>query len=283
MPKTQTKTKRACIDCHFISLSKLKWSMADVPTSTFGHLELDSSQREQARGSEIIATDPKRASRYMRDRITIVWFGGVMSITDSEHVLTCYKECWNGLNRDISENCYNVILETDRSDCIFFYPYKPSMAFKVADRFRKNEEESQSNQNEAKTVFAPVAEIEDSKNEQQERKNSKIITIDHTRKLLKYNGKEEKLEPKQLKLFELLWENKDQIVQRSVIDDVLWTKTYDRDPVSPMQIDQQINKLKDGLGKLGFKREIIKTHTKTTRSEGAYELHGNITSCLKES
>ncbi|MEE9238043.1 MAG: winged helix-turn-helix domain-containing protein [Thermodesulfobacteriota bacterium] len=119
--------------------------------------------------------------------------------------------------------------------------------------------------------------------EQQEGEVGEAIAIDRVRRLLKYKGKEAKVEPGQIKLFELLWKNKDKPVKRSDIDKELWPETDNQEPTSPIQIEQQVNSLRDGLEKLDFKREIIKTYRKTQLGEGAYELHSNLSSFLKKS
>ncbi len=107
------------------------------------------------------------------------------------------------------------------------------------------------------------------------------IEIDDDHKLLKYRGKEAKVEPKQIELFELLWKNKDEIVRRKEIDKELWPVTDSQEPTSPIQIEQQVNKLRDGLEGIGFKREIIETIKKTQINEGGYKFHSNLTSFLK--
>ena len=126
-----------------------------------------------------------------------------------------------------------------------------------------------------------VKDIEVSEGSQaveQESENEDVITIDHVRKLLKYKDHETRLEPKQIELFELLWENKDNDVGREEIYEKLWPG----EEVSPIQIEQQINKLREGLDKLGFKKEIITTHKKSQLSEGAYTFHSDLTSFLKQ-
>ncbi len=271
MPNKQTKAKLACIDCHFLVIEKLKADYGFNPPrlcSTNDHFETSPTEREQIKRKEAIAPD-------CPDEIE-------MHIDGFDFETCCHKDCWHGLYLRDHEDRYTTVVKTDRSDCFLFYQYRPTMDFEVADQFRIKGELSQSIQNKSKTVAAPVAEnVKPS--EKQESENGRVITIDRDRKLLKYNGTVEKLEPKQLQLFELLWEKKDEVVQRSVIDKVLWPGTYDIEPVSPIQIEQQINKLKDGLEKLGFKRDVIATHRKTHLCEGGYELHGNITSYLKES
>ncbi len=109
------------------------------------------------------------------------------------------------------------------------------------------------------------------------------IEIDYVRKSLKYNNNAIGLQAKQIELFKFLWENRDEIVRRSDIDKVLWPETDDKEPTSPTQIDQQINKLRDGLEKLGFKREIIMTHKKDQLGKGAYEFHSNLSAFLNDS
>jgi|TARA_B100001971_G_scaffold367_1_gene296 DNA-binding winged helix-turn-helix (wHTH) protein len=85
------------------------------------------------------------------------------------------------------------------------------------------------------------------------------------------------LEPKQIEVFELLCENKDKPVGRKEIYKKLWAG----EEVSPIQIEQQMNKLREGLDKLGFEKEIITTHKRTQLSEGAYTFHSNLASFLK--
>jgi DNA-binding winged helix-turn-helix (wHTH) protein len=105
-----------------------------------------------------------------------------------------------------------------------------------------------------------------------------VIEIDHDRKLLKYKNKTAELEPKQIELFELLWKNKDKVVYRNDILQELWSEEspYDR------QIEKHISNLRDGLEKLGFKRDIIKTHKKSQlANEGGYEFHSDLSTFLK--
>ncbi|MHC4270513.1 MAG: winged helix-turn-helix domain-containing protein [Planctomycetota bacterium] len=105
-----------------------------------------------------------------------------------------------------------------------------------------------------------------------------VIEIDHDRKLIKYKNKTAELEPKQIELFELLWKNKDKVVYRNDIIQELWPEEspYDR------QIEKHISNLRDGLEKLGFKRDIIKTHKKSQLvNEGGYEFHSDLSTFLK--
>jgi DNA-binding winged helix-turn-helix (wHTH) protein len=127
-----------------------------------------------------------------------------------------------------------------------------------------------------------LVSLEREGDEEKEQENLESIEIDSARKLIKYKGKNAKLEPKQIELFELMWENKDKVVKRKEIDKALWSETDDGDTVSPMQIDQQINKLREGLEKLGFKKVIIETYKKTQLNEGGYEFHSDLTSFLEE-
>ena len=111
------------------------------------------------------------------------------------------------------------------------------------------------------------------------------IVINCDRKLLIYRGKEVLLEPKQIKLFELLWENRDKTVRRKTICEKLWDgydKTHDQKYPDPAQVDQHMSKLRNGLDKLGFKREIIETIKKTQiNPDGGYIFNNNLASFLK--
>jgi DNA-binding winged helix-turn-helix (wHTH) protein len=117
-------------------------------------------------------------------------------------------------------------------------------------------------------------------------KIEETIEIDYDNKLLKFGSKEEKVEPKQIELHELLYvENKGETVRRKKICEKLWPdyhKTHDQKYPSDIQIDQQVNKLRDGLEELGFEREIIETIKKTQlNKEGGYKFHSNLTPFLK--
>lgn len=112
------------------------------------------------------------------------------------------------------------------------------------------------------------------------------IEIDGKNKLLKYNGEEAKLEPKQIELFELLQNQKDITVRNTKINETLWPDYHKTHPLKypvKSQIEQQVNKLRDGLEKLKLERNTIETIKETQLNEGGYQFHSNLTSFLKKS
>jgi|TARA_B100000315_G_scaffold259748_1_gene317002 hypothetical protein len=141
--KKQSKVKRACVDCHFISISQLKWGgHPEFPTYTEGNYVFGVSEREQARKKEDITTE---------------WGGHTMTLGDSEHVLTCYKGFWTEFDENITKkryglisriDRYRLIVEKDRGYCPDFLEYSPSMSFDHADRCLDEKKGLQSDQNE---------------------------------------------------------------------------------------------------------------------------------------
>ena len=115
--------------------------------------------------------------------------------------------------------------------------------------------------------------------------DEKIIEVDRDRKLLKYDTKKKKLEPKQLELFDLLWENKGEVVRRKDIRKKLWAdyeNTHDQISPAESQIDQHVSKLKKGLRELGFNNGIISTiKSKQLVDDGGYIFNSNLASFLK--
>jgi DNA-binding winged helix-turn-helix (wHTH) protein len=102
------------------------------------------------------------------------------------------------------------------------------------------------------------------------------IVIDRKFRLLKYkDDKKEKLEPIQIQILKLLYENKNKLVTRSVIQDNIWGSkdVYDK------QITDHMTKIRKAFTELGFGKEIIeaiKTIKKSRIAEGGYIFHSNI-------
>ena len=102
------------------------------------------------------------------------------------------------------------------------------------------------------------------------------IVIDRKFRLLKYNDdKKEKLEPIQIRILKLLYENKGKLVTRSVILDNIWGSrdVYDK------QITDHMTKIRKAFTELGFGKEVIeaiKTIKKSRIAEGGYIFHSNI-------
>jgi hypothetical protein len=236
--------ERVCVNCHFLRLIMLEMLTENHKSID---VEMSAGYREHFKMEDY---------EYIED-------------TEEPHIrsgVKCAEGCW-------SED-WPVMGEAKMQnwiDCPDFFEYAPGMEVKTARRHRDN-----------KTVVEPVKEVAGSEvsleNKKTEGKDKDVIAIDGVRKLLKYNDNEERLEPRQIELFGLLWEKKDEVVGREEIYQKLWPG----EEVSPTQIEQQINKLREGLGKLGFKKEIIKTHIKTQLSEGAYTFHSDLTSFLKQ-
>ncbi len=138
MSRTTTKAKRACIDCHFLAIVNLEWDFQvnpPVANCTDIHYEASLSKREQIRQKEAIT--------FPHHPVVEMEFDG------SDFELGCHKGVWCGLYLRDHEDRYTTVVKTGRSKCIYFYPYKPSMDFDVADQFRVKEGLSQSNENKS--------------------------------------------------------------------------------------------------------------------------------------
>ena len=102
------------------------------------------------------------------------------------------------------------------------------------------------------------------------------IVIDRKFRLLKYkDDKKEKLEPIQIQILKLLYENKNKLVTRSAIQDNIWGSkdVYDK------QITDHMTKIRKAFTELGFGKEVIeaiKTIKKSRIAEGGYIFHSNI-------
>ena len=102
------------------------------------------------------------------------------------------------------------------------------------------------------------------------------IVIDRKFRLLKYkDDKNEKLEPIQIQILKLLYENKNKLVTRSAIQDNIWGSkdVYDK------QITDHMTKIRKAFTELGFGKEVIeaiKTIKKSRIAEGGYIFHSNI-------
>ncbi len=141
--KKQSKVKHACVNCHFISISQLKWGgHPEFPTYTEGNYVFGVSERNQAERQE---------------DITAEWGGHVMTLGDSEHVLTCYKGFWTEFDENVTKkryglisrmDRYRLIVEKDRVYCPDFLEYEPSTSFANADKILEKKKRLQSGQNE---------------------------------------------------------------------------------------------------------------------------------------
>ena len=138
--KKQRKNKRACVDCHFISISQLQFGSRGLADSTAHNHGLGYSERDQVRRKEAITVEDENSDKKEKPFVLL---------SDLELVLTCYKKCWTELHPDVPNECYEFLVKTDRSDCIYFFKYRPSMTFEVADEHIKMES-LQLKQNEAK-------------------------------------------------------------------------------------------------------------------------------------
>ena len=108
----------------------------------------------------------------------------------------------------------------------------------------------------------------------QEGETTKEIEIDSVDKLLKYGGIEIKLEPIQMQLLVLLYENKDNLVTRNDILDHIWRGMH----VYEQQITDHISKIRRSFSRLGFSKGIIRTVKKSRGSDGGYIFNSKIAS-----
>ena len=269
--KKQSKDKRACVDCHFVALRQLKWEGLSTPTDTEGPYELGVLQREQVRKKEDVTV--KWDNLYKPDT----------KLVDSEHILACYQDVWDEFNENFTikhrgmvdpKFRYRILVEEDRSNCIKFFMYTPSMSFEVAEEQRKAESlQSKQNSSEGNITdsgennFPPVTP--DSADAGKE-----SILVDSVYKLLKYKEKEEKLEPLQIQLLRLLYMNRDSIVSRRYILDHIWNGS----DVYEQQVTDHISRIKKAFKKLGYEKDIIETIIKSRVSEGGYIFKNNTVS-----
>ncbi len=141
--ESERKAKRACIDCHFLGIGSIE-RILDITMNRFDpqfrsvHAEAYPSHREQIKKKE---------------NITLEDYGPSASeeVDGNDFMLGCYKKCWDEAILDGYEKRYATVVETDRSDCIFFYRYRLSMPFKIADKMHEKAELLQSSQNKSKS------------------------------------------------------------------------------------------------------------------------------------
>jgi len=206
----------------------------------------------------MVAVKLQRLKDKAGKRKTIIKEFNVPKKSDVEKIKKEYSN-YSLKSVEVADKEYEVVLERPTIPSVLIVSF---MGGEVPKSFRR----------EFDGEFEEIQELEE------------LIEIDHARKSLTYNKKVAILEPKQIELFKLLWDNKDEVVKRNEIDMALWPKTDNEEPESPIQIEQQVNKLRNGLSKLGFKKEIIQTHTKNQLvEEGAYEFHSDLSSFLEES
>ncbi len=113
--------------------------------------------------------------------------------------------------------------------------------------------------------------------------NEEVVTVDSAHRLLTYKEEDEKLEPIQIQLLELLYGDKDNLVTRNRILKRLWGGVI----VYEKQITDHISKIRKALKGLGFeeevvKKEMIETIRKSSATSGGYKFHSNlITLCFR--
>ena len=110
--KKQSKDKRACIDCHFLTLLQIggehyEYPDLDVIPSVIGSNQVPLSFREQIKKKEDLTFESP--------------FDGY------DYVLGCYEECWSELQPEAYKKRYETVVETSRNDCIFFFENNPDM------------------------------------------------------------------------------------------------------------------------------------------------------------
>jgi|TARA_B100000315_G_scaffold36862_1_gene31459 hypothetical protein len=110
--KKQSKDKRACIDCHFLTLLQIggehyEYPDLDVIPSVIGSNQVPLSFREQIKKKEDLTFESP--------------FDG------NDYLLGCYEECWSELQPDTYKKRYKTVVETSRNDCIFFFENNPDM------------------------------------------------------------------------------------------------------------------------------------------------------------
>jgi DNA-binding winged helix-turn-helix (wHTH) protein len=125
--------------------------------------------------------------------------------------------------------------------------------------------------------FTDGVETEKGQNEKQEKKSTSekvLLEIDRNNNLLKYKNKNEKLDPIQIQLLILLYENKGNPVTRNVIFNCIWGDAV----VGEAQITDHISKIKKAFMALGVGKEIIQTVRKSKVTKGGYIFNGNMAS-----
>ncbi len=103
------KTKSACVDCHFLA-NVLYYPVPEVDDANLyetNYVEVAFNNRERIRKKDYS------------------WFRGALG---------CYLGCWSEKYADAKERRHEVIVETDRNDCCFFFEYKPTMGFEAAEK-----------------------------------------------------------------------------------------------------------------------------------------------------
>jgi hypothetical protein len=120
--KKQTRVKRACIDCHFLTLLQIggehyEYPDLDVIPSVVSRNQVPLSSREQIKKKEDLTFESP--------------FDG------NDYLLGCYEECWSELQPEAYKKRYETVVETSRNDGVFFFEYSPTMSFKAGDEIRE--------------------------------------------------------------------------------------------------------------------------------------------------
>jgi DNA-binding winged helix-turn-helix (wHTH) protein len=266
--KKQPEIKRACVDCHFLSIGLIKTDSEIVDGGCFNpyfisgdRFETYLSVREQIKRNEEITPDDYP-------------FHFNYDIDGTDFRLACYEQCWNEVIPNAYEKRYTTVVKTDHSNCSYFYEYKPSMSFKTAQELREKMKLLKLSQNNSEGNRADVLKAVTPDNDIVDKK---IIVIDCADKLLRYNTKEEKLEPLQIQLLQILYKNKNELVTKNMILDEIWkgVSIYEK------QITDHMSKIRAAFRKLGFEKkvvnkEVIVTIRQSRVTDGGYKFCSNI-------
>lgn len=115
--KPRNENKRACVDCHFL----VELIHYDIPDDTDSDDPSHYGRVEEKR-HEIDANN--------RDKIRkndYSWFKGLLG---------CYQECWEEKTQEMRDGRHKTVVGTDRSDCLLFFEYTPTMYFDTAKGIR---------------------------------------------------------------------------------------------------------------------------------------------------
>ncbi len=160
--KKKEKVRKACIGCHFLmSIPQLDCGVPPI-------IGFKDNDFENLAENNIVYDDMKNTIVDSNARDWILKY--LFNHPFIDYRLGCYHEFWiQSDDYDVSSKgkLYEVILEIDRSGCIFFLEYHPDMSFEAAEKVQErkallqaSQNKSKSNKTELKTGLQEVKSIE---------------------------------------------------------------------------------------------------------------------------
>ena len=120
------KPKRTCIDCHFFMV---------IPQLDCGEPPMIGVDEDD----NPVYCDMKNRTVDPHTRDFMLNNPRNARIHFADNFCGCFHEFWVQADQDDYGKLYDVIVETDRSDCTMFFEYHPSMRFEAAGRVQDRE------------------------------------------------------------------------------------------------------------------------------------------------